>query len=333
MVIGREVKTAWDARIDILAINRDGNLVVLELKRNMTPREIVAQTLDYGSWVRELRGDDVAMIFSAYLTKHHPEKSEQSLDQAFCEHFGVSEMPEEINDAHELVIVASSLDPSTERIVQYLSDEYSVNINAVFFRVFKDGEREYLCRAWLREPGFAGDPIAPAGKVQTGDWNGQHYVSFGHGDRRRWEEAAKYGFISAGFGNRYSGPLRNLSIGDSVWVNVPGKGYVGVGTVSSEARRADQFLVESEVGPRPLTEASEAPKIAEGIDDERAEWVVGVNWTRALTLDQAIREKGLFGNQNTVAKPTVPKWDHTIDRLTKRFGLDQKPVFVSPKQT
>lgn len=33
MVIGREVKTNFDKRVDILAINRDGNLVVLELNR------------------------------------------------------------------------------------------------------------------------------------------------------------------------------------------------------------------------------------------------------------------------------------------------------------
>ena len=31
-----------------------------------------------------------------------------------------------------------------------------VNINAVFFRVFKDGDREYLTRAWLREPESSG---------------------------------------------------------------------------------------------------------------------------------------------------------------------------------
>ena len=31
----------------------------------------------------------------------------------------------------------------------YLADEYGVAINAIFFRVFKDGDREYLSRAWL----------------------------------------------------------------------------------------------------------------------------------------------------------------------------------------
>ena len=51
-------------------------------------------------------------------------------------------LPDELNASHELVIVAARLDSSTERIVRYLAAEYGARINALFFRVFKDGERE-----------------------------------------------------------------------------------------------------------------------------------------------------------------------------------------------
>ena len=51
MIIGRQVYTDYGKYIDLLAIDGDGNLVVLELKRNRTPREVVAQLLDYGPWV------------------------------------------------------------------------------------------------------------------------------------------------------------------------------------------------------------------------------------------------------------------------------------------
>jgi RecB family endonuclease NucS len=52
LLVGRQVTTANRGRIDLLAIDDEANLVVLELKRDKTPREIVAQALDYASWVK-----------------------------------------------------------------------------------------------------------------------------------------------------------------------------------------------------------------------------------------------------------------------------------------
>jgi len=36
---------------------------------------------------------------------------------------------------------------------------------------------------------------------------------------------------------------------------------------------------------------------------------------------KAIKEKGCFGNQNSVASPVSPKWDYTVQRLKKHFGI------------
>jgi len=38
-------------RIDLLAIAPDGALVIIEIKRGRTPREVVAQALDYAGCV------------------------------------------------------------------------------------------------------------------------------------------------------------------------------------------------------------------------------------------------------------------------------------------
>jgi len=45
MLIGHQVSTAHGKVIDLLAMDRDGNLAVIELKRHRTPREVVAQLL------------------------------------------------------------------------------------------------------------------------------------------------------------------------------------------------------------------------------------------------------------------------------------------------
>ena len=70
LLIGRQVQTSYGKYIDLLAMDADGKLVVIELKRDRTPREVVAQLLDYGSWVRELGDEDIAGIFDTYLRKN-----------------------------------------------------------------------------------------------------------------------------------------------------------------------------------------------------------------------------------------------------------------------
>jgi hypothetical protein len=82
----------------------------------------------------------------------HYLKERGPLEQAFARRFAV-ELPETLNQGHRMLIVASQIDPSTERIVTYLSDSYGVPINAVTFQFFRlhDG-REVLARVFLLEP-------------------------------------------------------------------------------------------------------------------------------------------------------------------------------------
>ena len=52
LIIGRQVATVFGGWIDLLCINADGDLVIVELKRGKTPREVTAQALDYATWVQ-----------------------------------------------------------------------------------------------------------------------------------------------------------------------------------------------------------------------------------------------------------------------------------------
>lgn len=66
MLIGRQEQTGMGGRIDLLAIAPDASLVLIELKRNRTPREIVAQALDYASWVEQLTADKIVQIYQRF---------------------------------------------------------------------------------------------------------------------------------------------------------------------------------------------------------------------------------------------------------------------------
>jgi hypothetical protein len=145
LIIGEQVVTASGNRIDLLCIDRCGNLVIVELKRDRTPREVTAQALDYASWVKELDAEDIDAIAAQYLEG-------ETLGAAFQSKFDI-ELPEVINERHAMRVVASEIDDSTERIIRYLSETYGVDINAVRFQFFQaeDG-RELFVRTFTVAP-------------------------------------------------------------------------------------------------------------------------------------------------------------------------------------
>lgn len=146
LVIGRQATTDFGGIVDLLCLDHNGDVVIVELKRDKTPRDITAQVLDYASWVKDLSNERVTELADQYLKDRGP------LAQAFEQKFDEG-LPETLNGHHKMLIVASRIDASTERIVNYLSDTYGVDINAVSFQYFRhtDGQ-EFLARVFLIEP-------------------------------------------------------------------------------------------------------------------------------------------------------------------------------------
>ena len=315
MLVGRQVATSYGKFIDMLAIDVSGNLFIIELKKNRTPREVVAQLIDYASWVQTLSYEDIATL---YAEKNSGNKLEEGFDNAF----GVS-LPEQVNQSHELIIVASELDPSTERIIGYLADNFGVPINAVFFRVFRDEGRDYLARTWLVAPEEA-ERKASKARVKKGSeaWNGRDfYVSLGEDEHRTWDDCRRYGFVSGGQGKWYSQTLKLLFPGSRIFVNIPGTGYVGVGTVKESAVTVKDFKVALDGKESPILDAPlVAPSMSENADDpDLSEYLVRVDWIKAVPRSEAFWEKGLFAIQHTACRLTR---SFTIERLSQHFGLD-----------
>lgn len=314
LLIGQQVRTDYGGLIDLLAVNQDGQLIVIELKRSQTPREVIAQALDYASWVKDLKADEIAHIYDRF-------SNGGALGEAFHLKFGLALDEEQLNGSHQIVIVASTLDSSTERIVNYLNN-MEVAINVIFFQVFQDGDNQYLSRAWLIDPIETETRATAVQSGERGEWNGEYYVSFGHSGDRDWREAVKYGFISAGGGAWYSRTLSLLSPDDRIWVNVPGQGYVGVGKVLSKPVRANEFLVVVDGVQRPFLEIAQANYHKQYVDDEeKSEYFVAVEWLDTKTLPAAVSEVGFFGNQNSACRPRTSKWNHTVERLKKKFSI------------
>lgn len=311
LLIGRQVQTDFGKYIDLLAIDASGSIIVIELKKHKTPRDVVAQTIDYAAWVETLASERIVQIYNTYAERWGV--AEKSFNNAFRAKFGVAPTEDDINSSHQLVIVAAELDASTERIITYLNNKCSIGVNAVFFSVFADGDNQYLSRAWMIDPAETAEHAIQMDPKQ--DWNGEFYGSFGASpETYHWEDARQHGFLCAGGGRWYSKTLFMLETGNRVWVNIPRVGYVGVAQVLERAKPADDFITPA------LQLTGHYKKVAD-VGEDNADYFVPVRWLHELPQNQAINEIGLFGNQNSIARPRTPKWDYTVNRLKEIWKL------------
>jgi hypothetical protein len=138
LVIGRQVDTS-SGPLDILCITAEGKPVIVELKRDRAPRESVAQAIDYASWVAMLTADEFESIAGRHL--------QRPLNDAFRERFG-EELPKVQLSNPAILVVASRLDASTERMIEFLSDQHGMDIDGLVFRFIRlpSGE-EIIVRA------------------------------------------------------------------------------------------------------------------------------------------------------------------------------------------
>ena len=318
LIIGRQIPTGFGGFIDLLALDAEGRVHVLELKRDRTPRDVVAQALDYGSWAKDLSLEELEQIYQ------DNGDGETHLDKAFDEHFG-GPLPDVVNAEQQFTIVASELDPASDRIIEFLAESYDVPINAVFFRHFADGGHEYLARTWLLDPHEAAARAARPSRRKSHPWNGRDVcVILGRHEPEdpRWQIAREYGYLSAGGRKR----LRNLEVGQRVFAYVGKAGYVGIGQITGEMIPARDAQVEKDGQRQPLLDqpnisadwwrqnaASEIP--------EEIEMVVPVEWLATRPVEEAFSEKTLFTPRQTFCKLSDP---HTIETVESEFGLNRE---------
>jgi hypothetical protein len=307
LLIGRQVTTSFGGRIDLLAINSDGSLSIIELKRDKTPRDIVAQILDYASWVRHLDTPDVYELADGYWRSRG-----SSFAEEFQRKFEASP-PEPLNASHSMIIVASALDAASQRIVEYLSQEHDIGINTAFFTIFKDGGHQYLSADWLMDQEEVTERTER--KVRA-PWTGFKYVNAGESEHRAWADMRKFGFVAAGHGPRWSQQLINrLVIDDLIYVYQKGAGYVGYGRVLGPAVMARDMIIDD----TPLLEqALEGVGLGLDRDDpQMAEYVVPVQWIKSLSVAEAKTFSGAFASQHVVCKLSDPA---TLSFLEKAFA-------------
>jgi len=102
LIIGRQVNTLTNGRVDLLAINVLGILHVIELKRGPAGDTAVAQVYDYLRWAEAQTREQLVEIA-------HLHGGLEDLEGAFRAHFGEA-LPDKVNTAQVGVVIAASFE-------------------------------------------------------------------------------------------------------------------------------------------------------------------------------------------------------------------------------
>ena len=108
LIIGRQVRTDLGGFIDLLGVDREGSVVVVELKRDRTPREAVAQALEYAAFAERLDIEALEDVVCRY-------QNDESLSLAdhHREYFGLDEADAvAFNKDQRIVIVGQHVTPA-----------------------------------------------------------------------------------------------------------------------------------------------------------------------------------------------------------------------------
>lgn len=127
-------------RLDILALDKDGNLVIIELKRDDSGKHADLQAIKYAAYCSTMRFNDVCQLHQAYCEKQgvvldHIEVREKIL--AFIE----NEEFEELNEYPRIILVARQFRPEVIASVLWLR-KFGVDITCVKLSPYAIGNDE-----------------------------------------------------------------------------------------------------------------------------------------------------------------------------------------------
>jgi len=135
-ILGRQVSTK-SGPLDLLGIDKHGNTVIIELKRDKLPREALAQAVDYASDVADWSIEKLSEICTQFTGKSLEDHLTESFPDISLENLN-------INETQRIILVGFGIEGALERMLNWLSDSYGVNINAVLLQYVKTMQGDEL---------------------------------------------------------------------------------------------------------------------------------------------------------------------------------------------
>ncbi|RMX04892.1 DUF4268 domain-containing protein [Corticibacter populi] len=130
-------------RLDLLAIDKNGNLTIIENKLDDSGKDVVWQALKYASYCSTLSKSQIAEIFQKYLDKARPGQDAKAL---ICDFLGQEEFAEVVlnpgNDQRLIMVAAQFRKEVTSTVLWLL--KHRVFVKCFRATPFKDGNDLFL---------------------------------------------------------------------------------------------------------------------------------------------------------------------------------------------
>ena len=135
----------WQEEPDLLAMDKDGNLILFELKRGIVQGDTTIQVMRYAQNYGQKNYDELDRIYREYKKKAAPGEKVKSLQEDHADAFELeAPLKEELfNKNQRLVIVGSSSDRSLMEAVEYWKSK-KLDIDFLPYRFYKIGGELYF---------------------------------------------------------------------------------------------------------------------------------------------------------------------------------------------
>lgn len=161
---------------DILGVDERGDTVIVELKRDRAPRDIVAQALEYASEVRNVEYEYLNDQYQQFLREEqgYTDPSEMpSLRDAHREYFDLDDTlsPREFNDDQRLVVVGTDFQDVSLNMADFLR-EHGIDVVAVEYSTYRaeDNGVELLTTDGVRRP-LSEEPSTVSSRSESADYS------------------------------------------------------------------------------------------------------------------------------------------------------------------
>jgi hypothetical protein len=229
LLIDNQTRTKDKKRADILALDKRGNLVVIELKKDNAKLGVEMQALQYLAAFSEFKGQ-------AFIDKFKGKENElESKIKSFIENLDIKEL----NQKQRIILMAQNFDNSLLSMGEWLSSQ-GVAFRCLQYSQLKIGDKRYLSFSvyfdrsseTLYQLRFNGARRSDSSVLPQIYW---HNIGYSSDDW--WGHCVKDKFIAASFDNapndRGEILLKSYIQGDKIIAYANGKGAVGCGVIDN----------------------------------------------------------------------------------------------------